>query len=79
MDNANIPDLLQFCQKDFNKTIYGIEKFVRDVLNGHNLMQKRKISEKIQQLNRLCNFSKKEKTKSIASKVDVLINVPDEI
>ena len=79
MDNANIPDLLQFCQKDFNKVLNGIERFVKDVLNGSNPIQKLMISEKIQQLNRLCNFSKKEKTKSIASKVDVSINVPDEI
>ena len=79
MDTLDIPDWLQFCQNDFNKTLNGIEKFVKDVLNGHNPIQKLKISEKIQQLNRLCNFSKKEKTKSITSKVDVSRNVPDEI
>ena len=49
------------------------------MLNGHNPIQKLQISEKIQQLNRLCNFSKKEKNKSITSKVDVSRNVPDEI
>ena len=49
------------------------------MLYGNNPIQKLKISDKIQQLNRLCHFSKKEKTKTIALKTDVSRNVPDEI
>ena len=47
MDNSRIPDLLQICQNDFNKTLYGVEKFVKEVLNGRNSCEKLKISEKI--------------------------------
>ena len=76
MNISGIPDILQLCQNDFNKTLYGIEKFVKDVLNGRNSYKKRKISEKIHQLDQLCHFSKKRKAESEA---EVTGNVPNEI
>ena len=79
MDNSRIPDLLQLCQNDFNKTLYGVDKFVKEVLNGRNSYEKRKISEKIHQLYELCRSSKKRKVESILSKTDVTGKVPNEI
>ena len=79
MDISGIPDLLQICQNDFNKTLYGIEKFVKGVLNGNNPHSKLKISEKIQQLNQLCHFSRKQETISILSETDVSGSIPNEI
>ena len=76
MDISRIPDLLQLYQNDVNKTLYGIEKFVKEVLNGRNSYEKRKISEKIHQLDQLCHFSKKRKAES---ETDVTGNVPNEI
>ena len=76
MDNSRIPDLLQLCQNDFNKTLYGVDKFVKEVLNGRNSYEKRKISGKIHQLDQLCHFSKKRKAESES---DVTGNVPNEI
>ena len=44
MDNSRIPDLLQLYQNDVNKTLYGIEKFVKEVLNGIDLEQAAKMA-----------------------------------
>ena len=64
---------------DFNNTLNAFDKFVKEVLNGRNSYEKRKLSEKIHQLNQLCHVSKKRKTESILSKTDVTGNVPNEI
>ena len=79
MDISGIPDLLQLCQNDIDKTLYGIEKFVKEVLNGNNPQSKLKISEKIHQLNQLCHFSRKQETISISSETDVSGSIPNEI
>ena len=76
---SQIPDLLHLCQNDFNSTLNGIDKFVRDILAGGNSHQKLKMCEKMNLLNQVCQFSKKQTTKSIASKVDVTVNVPNEL
>ena len=64
---------------DFTNTLNAFDKFVKEVLNGRNSFEKRKLSEKIHQLNQLCHVSKKRKTESILSKTDVTGNVPNEI
>ena len=64
---------------DFNNTLNTIDKFVKEVLNGRNSFEEQKLSEKIHQLNQLCNVSKKRKAESILSKTDVTGNVPNEI
>ena len=64
---------------DFNNTLNAFDKFVKEVLNGKNSHEKRKLSEKINQLNQLCHVSKKRKTESILSKTYVTGNVPNEI
>ena len=61
---------------DFTNTLNAFDKFVKEVLNGRNSYEKRKISEKIHQLDQLCHFSKKRKAESEA---DVTGNVPNEI
>ena len=64
---------------DFNTTLNAFEKFVKEVLNRRNSFEEQKLSEKIHQLNQLCNVSKKRKAESILSKTDVTGNVPNEI
>ena len=64
---------------DFNNTLNAFDKFVKEVLNGKNSYEKRKISEKIHQLNELCRSSKKRKVESILSETYVSGNVPNEI
>ena len=64
---------------DFNNTLNAFDKFVKEVLNGKNSHEKRKLSEKINQLNQLCHVSKKRKAESILSETYVTGNVPNEI
>ena len=79
MDISRIPDLLQLYQNDVNKTLYGIEKFVKEVLNGSNAHEKLEVSEKIHQLNQLCFNAKKKTLKPTNPKTNICGSVPNEI
>ena len=57
----------------------GMEEFVKDLLKKSDPQQKLKMCEKILQLNKLCQISKKQEEKLILSKINVAGKVPAEI